>query len=117
MPKPNTERNAEIIRRRRAGEFPTDIAKALGVSRNAVIGVCHKAGLHRFDQQASLKRHASRGEARHNALLTEETVGLIRSEYRRHSRDSGAVALARRFGVRPQTVWAVITGKSWAHVQ
>jgi hypothetical protein len=35
----------EIIRRRKAGERPTDIATALGVSRNVVLGILHRAKL------------------------------------------------------------------------
>lgn len=41
----NSERNARIIEMRKAGKFPREIAKALGVTRNVVIGALHRAGL------------------------------------------------------------------------
>jgi AcrR family transcriptional regulator len=41
----NEARNAEIIRRRRAGETPTDIAAAMGLTKSIVLGVTHGAGL------------------------------------------------------------------------
>lgn len=45
MPRSNPERNAEIVRRRQAGQGPLQIAKELGVSHNAVVGVLYRAGL------------------------------------------------------------------------
>lgn len=41
----NTERNAEIIRRRLAGEGPRSIARAMGLTAQTVAGALHRAGL------------------------------------------------------------------------
>jgi len=41
----NEARNAEIIRRRRAGVGPREIARQMGLSPNVVAGVVHRAGL------------------------------------------------------------------------
>jgi hypothetical protein len=43
---PNAERNAEIIRRRKDGQWPRQIADEMGLpSKSIVIGVCNRAGL------------------------------------------------------------------------
>jgi hypothetical protein len=56
----NTERNAEIVRRRLTGEWPTDIAKSMGLSRNTVIGVCwrHELSVHGAQYIAAREKHA-----------------------------------------------------------
>jgi hypothetical protein len=42
----NAERNAEIVRRRKDGQWPRQIADEMGLpSKNIVIGVCNRAGL------------------------------------------------------------------------
>ena len=41
----NAERNEKIISLRKAGKLPFEISRELGLSRNVVIGVCHRAGL------------------------------------------------------------------------
>lgn len=58
----NTARNAEIVRRRRRGEFPWKITKEMGLSRNTVIGACHRAGIVKADnRRATEARFAERG--------------------------------------------------------
>lgn len=110
----NQERNAEIVRRREAGEWPTEIAQAMGLSRNTVIGVCHRAGLQRTDVDRSLINRLFgrpvRGEAHYKAKLTEAAVRDIRAGGR--ARD-----LARKYGVKPNTVRAVKSGRAWKHAQ
>jgi DNA invertase Pin-like site-specific DNA recombinase len=41
----NAERNAEIIRRRKAGEGPAEIAFGLNITRQTVSGVLFRAGM------------------------------------------------------------------------
>ena len=50
----NSLRNAEIIRRRKAGEWPAEISRSMGLGRNTVIGVCYRAGL---SHMADLETH------------------------------------------------------------
>lgn len=44
-PPVDPERNAEIIRRRKEGQAPIAIARAMKITKNTVLGVCHRAGL------------------------------------------------------------------------
>lgn len=117
-PVKNPERNAEIVRRRQAGEWPTEIAKAMGLSRNAVIGVCYRAGLSSPDTDTTIacRLMTPRGEAAPNVILTESEVRAIRQEYAPWSGDNGAAALARRYGVAPSTVQGIVYRRSWRHV-
>jgi hypothetical protein len=41
----NAERNAEIVRRRLAGEAPRQMAREMGISHNVVAGVLNRAGI------------------------------------------------------------------------
>lgn len=113
----NEERNAEILRRRRAGEFPSDIAKSMGLSRNAVIGVCGRAGVALFDRRASLSKHISRGEGHGRAKLTADAVRAARLECAPYSRASGLSALARKYGVSRDAMEKAVSGQTWAHVR
>jgi hypothetical protein len=101
------ERNKEIIRRRRKGEMPRQIAKAMGISRNVVIGVCFRADL---SAPANQKEGCLRGEDTPTSKLTAEKVRIIRA-----SRESLS-KLAARFGVRAETIGNVVRGKTWKHV-
>lgn len=47
------------------------------------------------------------------AKLTPEAAADIRQNYRCYSRQSGGVAFARKYGVTPQTVHAVVKGITW----
>ncbi len=57
----------------------------------------------------------SRGEDRHNAVLTEEIVRAIRKMHVR--RRVGAFRIAAELGLKPGCVQAVLSGRSWKHVQ
>jgi hypothetical protein len=52
-----------------------------------------------------------------NAKLTDETVRTIRTQYVRNSREFGCYALARKFGVTPRTVFYILAGSIWKHVE
>lgn len=114
-----TGRNAEIIRRRKAGQYPSDIARAMDLTRNTVIGVCWREGLTFNDRQESSNAHrmAVRGENCRQAKLTDEAVREIRRNYVYLSRGSGMPALAKKYGVAVNAIRRVLIGKTWKHVE
>lgn len=101
------ERNAEIIRRRNDGELPRQIAKAMGLRKNVVIGVCNRAGL---SDPEGWKATCVRGEETPNAVLTEELVRDLRAFEGSHA------AAARRFGLVYETVREARKRNTWKHV-
>lgn len=111
---PSAFHREEIIRRRQLGEWPTDIARALGVSRNTVIGVCFRAGL--ADKEAG-KCMVPRGESSGAAKLTASDVRAIRAEYIPWRRGFGYKALAKRYGVAQSTIERVVSGETWGHLR
>lgn len=56
--------------------------------------------------------NAQRGEARHNAALTDAKVREIRAAAHSTTR----AALARRYGVNITTICSVVDGRTWKHV-
>lgn len=114
----NAYRNAEIIRRRRAGEMPTEIVEHMGLSRNVIAGVLNRAGLcdPSTDKRPSMILRARRGEDHRGAKLTNEIVREIRRLYRPRTRGSGAWSIADKLGVSRKSVENVLYAGSWAHV-
>lgn len=115
----NQARNNEIIRRRKAGEWPRAIARDMGLSHNVVIGVCNRAGLCDFDAGRAMNLPAInqvRGERAHCAKLTADQIAAIRARYVYRSRVNGSPALAERYGVTQQTIIAIVTGQTWRHL-
>jgi hypothetical protein len=116
----NAERNAEIIARRNAGEFPSDIWRAMGLSRNTVIGVLNRAGLCSADTDSkpAMRKYARRGvnHCRAMAVLSPEQVKTIRRRYVFMSRQDGSSAIAKTYGVSRATILAVLHGRTWKHV-
>jgi hypothetical protein len=108
----NEERNAEIIRRRKAGEWPRAIARSMGLSPNAVIGVCNRAGL------SGMSGHAEcpRGESSPRAKLTEEIVRSLRARYKPRDPVNSFAAMAREFGVDRDVVRKCVVRLTWAHI-
>lgn len=51
------------------------------------------------------------------AALTDEIVEEILTRYKPYCRINGCGALAREFGVTTSAVHAVVTGRTWTHVQ
>lgn len=109
------ERNAEICRRREAGEWPAHIADDLGLSRNAVIGVLNRAGLCRADTDRGpiLRDRASRGEHRPNAVLSDD---LVLEARRRFSAGESLNAMLRDFPCSQWTLSCAVRGITWKHV-
>lgn len=58
-------------------------------------------------------QRSSRGEARHNAVLTEENVRQIRAIHQSMSFE----ALGRMFGVTGSTVSSIVKRRIWRHVE
>lgn len=58
-----------------------------------------------------------RGQDAPNSKLTEQAVADIRSRYRKGVRGHGCVALAREYGVSHETIRAVVSRETWAHVK
>lgn len=54
-----------------------------------------------------------RGEASASAKLTAEDVAFIRQHYRKHSREFGLPAMARRFEVGTSQVFRIVRGETW----
>lgn len=113
----NSERNARIVEMRKAGNFPREIAKALGVSRNVVIGVTNRAGLSDPNVDRSAAMEASVRDGSGVAKLSPDDIREIRARYRPHCRFDGGAAIARDAGVSPDTIRDIIRGHTWAHVQ
>lgn len=101
------ERNAEIIRRRKAGELPRHIAKTMGITRNVVIGVLGRAGLCEPDGQ---RTGAAKGSEVGTSKLTEEAVRIIRDggEYYK--------IVAERYGIAEDYVFQIRRREVWKHV-
>lgn len=107
----NTARNAEIVRLRKAGLWPTQIARQLGLTRNAVIGVLFRAGL--SDPDHNPIASALRGAHHPRAKLTEAQIDDIR---RRLKRGELQRVIAYRFGVSQHAISDIARGKTWSHV-
>lgn len=57
-----------------------------------------------------------RGENIPGSKLTEAQVIEIRRRYRKGKRGAGCPALGRMYGVSHETIRAIVTGETWAHV-
>jgi hypothetical protein len=63
------------------------------------------------------KGRYAKGSANARAKLTDEIVAYMREVYVPASREFGAAALAREFGVRELAVRLALKGRTWGHVQ
>lgn len=80
------ERNAEIRRRRLDGQGPLQIAREMGVSSNAVLGVCYRAGLSSAEprpaRSASVKEQSTSGAGLRGALGLAQAQDSGRADLR-----------------------------------
>lgn len=104
----NAERNAKIVAMRRKGMWPAQIAKELGISRNAVIGVCNRAGLSGDNGW----KEVLRGEVHPHAKLTDAQVRDIRARHVPYVITQRM--LAREYGVSRETINLILRGRSRA---
>ena len=72
---------------------------------------CDRSGNMKHAYEHNLK--SSKGIKNGRCKLTEEDVSFIREFYIPCDKILGAKALAKRFGVAPQTISAVISGQNW----
>lgn len=54
------------------------------------------------------------GEEHPQHKLTQEQVEYIRANHKPFDKEYGSVAMARLFGVQPQTITDIVHGRSWA---
>lgn len=80
-----------------------------------------KLGTHKENMADAIKSgvgvgecKARRGSAHGLSKLTESQVVKIRTEFRQ---GRSQAEIARRYGVRPQTIHGIVKGKSWTHVK
>jgi hypothetical protein len=64
-------------------------------------------------RDCAAKGRTARGESHRASKLTKDVVGEIR---RLSSEGVQGLAIARRFGVTPQTISHIVTRKTWRHV-
>lgn len=114
----NRTRNEEIVRRRQAGEWPSDIWRSMKLTRGTVLGVLFRAGLcgPETDRITPAAKHRPRGEDNHRSVLTVPAVLEIRRRYKRYCHKHGAGALSRKFGVTPETIYTVVARRTWKHI-
>lgn len=101
----NSQRNTEIVRRRLAAEWPTDIAKAMGLSRNLVIGVCWRRGL----SIAGAEKVATR------AKVAKLSLDQAKEAKRRYWEGETATNIIAMMGlsVTPSNIWHLAHGEYW----
>lgn len=56
------------------------------------------------------------GERHYNTDLTDNDVLMMRRRYKKKCRKNGATAIAKEYGLSPGTVWEIVTGKTWKHL-
>lgn len=98
----NTERNAEIVRLRKAGVGTRTIARRLGLTPGSVSGVLNRAGL------VLDTRHVN--TASRPKKLTAAKAAEIRRRY--WAGETGR-ALGKEFGVTAPAVWSIAHELCW----
>lgn len=58
-----------------------------------------------------------RGEAHHNAKLTQKQVNEIRKRYTPMSRNDGAAVMAKEYGISEYTVRDIVNNRTWKNKQ
>lgn len=101
----NEARNAEIIERRKRGEWPSEIRRAMGLSRNVVAGALNRAGLCDPDVDRTIAPVGNR-------KLTKEQVLEARALYKRGVRGSGFMALGQKYEVDTKVIRDAILGNT-----
>lgn len=103
----NEDRNAEIIRRRDEGEPFVAIARSLGITKSAAIGVYHRRFKTRY------VRVIARGEEVGSAKLTDAAIIEIR---RLRAAGEKLMVLGALYGVHFSTISMICRRRSWAHI-
>lgn len=79
-------------------------------------GRWHNNAAHNLAYVDPAEHYAShrQGEANSQAILTEREVREIRRQLGKGARGT---EVARKYGVAPQTIYSIKSGRTWAHVQ
>jgi hypothetical protein len=99
------------------GEIPSDRFVLHQCGNPACVNPAHLyLGTH-CQNMADRERHGRtlRGEKHGSARLTAQQVSEIRSRYIKNK--FGSVRLGREYGVTPQHIVAIVTGKLWREKQ
>jgi membrane-bound lytic murein transglycosylase B len=88
----------------------------LGVKRPRPSLEFHERRAEAFHRPSPQKRPTTWGERHFRAKLTEEKVREIRA-IRETVRTETYEQIAKRYGVERSVIWAVLTRRTWAHVQ
>lgn len=109
----------QLCELRASGKSASEIAAVLGVTSSCVVGIF--TGKTRKKEMAALGfvyqplPHIGRvGSSNSQAVLTEESVREIKALLRQNLTGR---EIARRFGVHPQTISNIKTGRIWIHVK
>ncbi len=62
------------------------------------------------------KGRQAKGEGVWRSKLSSDDARYIRNNYKKHSRVTGSVALARQFGMSHQGILSVVNRETWNHV-
>jgi DNA invertase Pin-like site-specific DNA recombinase len=65
------------------------------------------------DREQKGRHNAPRGSRHGRSVLDEDAIRQIRNE---HQSRVSQNAIAKRYGVTPQTVWAIVHRRTWSHV-
>jgi hypothetical protein len=77
----------------------------------------HKENMDDRDRKGRLGVEKRLGENCGAAVLTEDQVREIRAVYRKGVIGRGTYVLARKYGVSASSIYAIVTGEHWRHVQ
>lgn len=67
-------------------------------------------------QDCAKKGRISKGEKHSRAKLTALDIIAIRNEYKPYSKEHSTCALAKKYGVVPNTIFDIIRNKIWKHI-
>jgi hypothetical protein len=107
------KRAARVSYEEFGGEIPNGLHVCHSCDNRSCINPAHLflgTNLENHRDKVSKGRQV-RGTRVHTALLTEGDVRQIRSRH-----DQTGAALARAFGVRKETIYAIRNGSSWSHI-
>lgn len=108
----NRTRNSEIVRRRKAGEWPSAIARSMKLTQGTVLSVCYRNRL----CGPKGKKERAKGEQVNTAILGEEEVRTIKRLYKFRDPQFGGRPLAARFRVSETAISHIVLGKTWKHL-
>lgn len=82
-------------------------------NNNSVSNLEWVTGEENYRRALNMGLACSKGSRNGNAKLTDEQVTEIRKTHIRESRNFGAMALSRKYGVHRSTIEKIVNGESW----